>query len=73
MLHEMRAQYEEGVPPGDPDAPVIMWHMVRETGTTAMCGRELDAKAATRSADAWGAQTTNFCHTCGAMYLHEVP
>lgn len=74
MEHEMRAEYEEGVAPRPEAAPVKLWHMVRLDGTLAMCGRELDESAATQSADAWGTPKAEpFCHTCGAMWLREVP
>ncbi|MGP4003656.1 hypothetical protein [Streptomyces sp. 8N706] len=53
--------------------PVKMWHMVRGSGTTALCGRELDPRAATRPEDVWGRTREPFCHTCGATYLREVP
>ncbi|UQA93172.1 hypothetical protein [Streptomyces halobius] len=73
MEHEMRAEYEEGVPP-HVDAPVRIWHMVRMDGTVAMCGKPLDPAAATQSADAWGTpQGQPFCKTCGAIYLREHP
>jgi acetone carboxylase gamma subunit len=47
--------------------------MVRGTETTAMCGRELDPKSAVLPADDWGRTREPFCHTCGALYLREVP
>ncbi|WP_432096364.1 hypothetical protein [Streptomyces sp. bgisy100] len=52
---------------------VKMWHMVRNSGTTALCGRELDPRAAIRPEDSWGTTREPFCHTCGATYLREVP
>lgn len=74
MEHEMRAEYEEGVSPTDSDAHVKIWHMVRLTGTEAMCGRKLDADAVTQRAELWGTpEAEPFCHTCGALYLREVP
>ena len=74
MEHEMRAEYAEGAAPGQQDAEVKIWHMVRLEGTTAMCGRELYADAPTQPADAWGTpQGEPFCHSCGALYLREVP
>ncbi|MEU5267807.1 hypothetical protein [Streptomyces hygroscopicus] len=74
MQHEMRAEYEEGSPGRVAGAPVKIWHMVRANGTTAMCGRELDPDAETQAADLWGsADSGPFCHSCGAMYLREVP
>ncbi|OON73982.1 hypothetical protein [Streptomyces tsukubensis] len=74
MEHEMRAEYPEGVSVEDPDAEIKLWHMVRLEGSTAMCGRQLDAAAPVQSADAWGTPAADpFCHTCGALYLREVP
>ncbi|MFF3762696.1 hypothetical protein ACFYYR_01155 [Streptomyces sp. NPDC001922] len=52
---------------------VKMWHMVRNSGTTALCGRELDPRAAIRPEESWGTTREPFCHTCGATYLREVP
>ncbi|GAA2061743.1 hypothetical protein GCM10009801_04290 [Streptomyces albiaxialis] len=70
----MRAEYEEGPAPGERDAEIRIWHMVRLDGTTAMCGRELSPGAATKPADAWGTpEAEPFCHSCGALYLREVP
>ncbi|QLE73093.1 hypothetical protein FGW37_17165 [Streptomyces rectiverticillatus] len=74
MEHEMRAEYPEGLSPGQPDAPVKVWHMVRLGGTEAMCGRDLDPSSATQPSDAWGtAKGEPFCHSCAALYLREVP
>ncbi|MCW2873813.1 hypothetical protein [Actinacidiphila oryziradicis] len=73
MLHEVRAEYDPDESPGQPDARVTRWHMVREMETTAMCGRELDPKSAVLPADDWGRTREPFCHTCGALYLREVP
>ncbi|NLU70840.1 hypothetical protein [Streptomyces sp. HNM0574] len=71
MEHEMRAEYAEGAGPG---APVKIWHMVRRETATAMCGRELSPDAETRTAEVWGTpEGEPFCHTCGALYLREVP
>jgi hypothetical protein len=67
MRYEMRAEHS---PEG---GPVKVWHMVHENGTAALCGRDLDARAATRPWEAWGTTAEPFCHTCGALYLREVP
>ncbi|GAA1927682.1 hypothetical protein GCM10009716_39550 [Streptomyces sodiiphilus] len=80
MRHMIRAEYrapeapeEEERPPrraGDP----VSWHMVRGEGAVAMCGKELAPDADTRPDDAWGTDLgAPFCHTCGALYLREVP
>ncbi|MET8678255.1 hypothetical protein ABZW18_11865 [Streptomyces sp. NPDC004647] len=55
--------------------PVELWHMVRSdfSATTALCGRELDPRAAAQPEDAWGMTREPFCHTCGAVYLRQVP
>ncbi|WP_103502400.1 MULTISPECIES: hypothetical protein [Streptomyces] len=68
MEHTMRAEYTED----DPDR-VRSWHMVRGTSTTAMCGKALRADAAARSDAGWGDDPSMMCHTCGALYLREVP
>ncbi|UGY94568.1 hypothetical protein [Streptomyces gobiensis] len=78
MRYEMRAEYgpagrSEESPEPAALGPVKVWHMVREGETAALCGRDLSAQAATQSAEAWGATTEPFCHTCGALYLREVP
>ncbi|GGO87104.1 hypothetical protein [Wenjunlia tyrosinilytica] len=67
MEHEMRAEIHPG------SSRVKIWHMVRKTGSVAMCGRELEAGSPTRSDEAWGSTEEPFCHSCGAMYLREVP
>ncbi|GCD43107.1 hypothetical protein [Streptomyces paromomycinus] len=79
MEHEMRAEYAEAAEDaeaGSPRAggPVKLWHMVRLDDTRSMCGRELRPDAAVQSADVWGtAAAEPFCHSCGALYLREVP
>lgn len=72
MRHEMRAEYAPGVEPAE-NVAVKIWHMVRREQTTAMCGRELGERAATQSEDLWGRTEEPFCHSCGALYLREVP
>lgn len=72
MRHEMRAEYAPEIEAAA-SAPVKNWHMVREERTTALCGRELSERAATQSEDLWGRTTEPFCHSCGAVYLREVP
>ncbi|MGE9695694.1 MULTISPECIES: hypothetical protein [unclassified Streptomyces] len=75
MEHHMRAEYAEGDTPGDPEAPVRKWHMVRGAEEPrTLCGLLLDPAAATQPADAWGTSAARpFCKTCGALYLREVP
>ncbi|MCK1797341.1 hypothetical protein MTQ01_15185 [Streptomyces sp. XM4193] len=72
MRHEMRAEYAPGAE-ATAGAPVKIWHMVRGETTTALCGRSLGDRAATQSEDLWGSTTEPFCHSCGAVYLREVP
>ncbi|GAB3116537.1 hypothetical protein GCM10027160_25830 [Streptomyces calidiresistens] len=88
MRHLMRAE-TVGTPgtPGDTgraDGPrdgrgtdtavaVKTWHMVRGQETRAMCGRQLAADSITRSDEDWGRTEEPMCHTCGALYLREVP
>ncbi|MEU6081020.1 hypothetical protein [Streptomyces sp. NPDC047108] len=69
----MRAEHGAGAPDGTGPGPVKTWHMVRGSDTTAMCGRELDPAAASRPEEAWGRTREICCHTCGALYLREVP
>ncbi|GAA0585106.1 hypothetical protein [Streptomyces crystallinus] len=50
------------------------WHMVRAGQEVSMCGRTLDMTRPQLPADAWGTeQARPFCHTCGALFLREVP
>ncbi|MFD0068689.1 hypothetical protein ACFRAI_38230 [Streptomyces sp. NPDC056637] len=50
------------------------WHMVRPDAVVAMCGRELDMSEKSLPSDAWGTEWARpFCHTCGALFLREVP
>lgn len=77
VRHQMRAEYETPEDGGEPTdrepGAVRSWHMVRGEETVAMCGRELDPEAATRPDEEWGRTAEPFCHTCGALYLREVP
>ncbi|MFG2137830.1 hypothetical protein [Streptomyces sp. NPDC048650] len=73
MEYELRAEYRNGSDPETPDPAVKTWHVVREEGLTAMCGRELSADAATRPADDWGSGSVPICHSCGALFLREAP
>lgn len=73
MEHELRAEYVDGRAAADPLAEVKVWHVVRQEESTAMCGRELEAAAAVRSADDWGTPNVPICHSCGALYLREQP
>ncbi|MFF0745481.1 hypothetical protein ACFYVL_34285 [Streptomyces sp. NPDC004111] len=58
-----------------PESGVLKeWHMARGDQEQAMCGRDLVANAEEMSEDAWGTERARpFCHTCGAIYLREVP
>ncbi|WP_431042286.1 hypothetical protein ACQUSR_10435 [Streptomyces sp. P1-3] len=71
MRHEMRAEYEEGSSGRVAGAPVKSWHMVREMGTAAMCGRELAPDAQTLPAEEWGGAGAPCCRACDAVYLRE--
>jgi hypothetical protein len=68
-IYEMRAQYADGVLGGS----IVQWHMIRDNGATALCGVELDPAAEKMSDQAWGHTREKFCHTCGALYLRQVP
>ncbi|MCT9088764.1 hypothetical protein N4G70_07755 [Streptomyces sp. ASQP_92] len=58
-----------------PDGETLKeWHMVRGEEQRSMCGRDLAEGAAELPDDAWGTDSARpFCHTCGALYLREVP
>ena len=73
MQYELRAEYVEGAAPQDADAKVEVWHVTPGHGGTALCGRELDPGAATRSAEGIGTPGVNTCHSCGALYLRASP
>ncbi|QMU80328.1 hypothetical protein GXW83_16675 [Streptacidiphilus sp. PB12-B1b] len=55
------------------DGAVRQWHMTADGASVALCGRELEPGAARLSTDAWGHTEEKFCHTCGALYLRQVP
>lgn len=69
MLHLMRAEYDTDQATG----PVKSWHMVRDEEAVAMCGRRLPPDGETRPDGGWGTTAEPPCHTCGALYLREVP
>jgi hypothetical protein len=68
-IYEMRAEYADGASTGE----IRQWHMVRDNGATALCGVELSPVAEKQSDEAWGHTREKFCHTCGALYLRQVP
>ncbi|TDU02082.1 hypothetical protein EDD99_0467 [Streptomyces sp. 846.5] len=68
-IYEMMAEYAGGGTAG----PIVQWHMIRDNGTTALCGVRLDPAAEKISDEAWGHTREKFCHTCGALYLRQVP
>jgi hypothetical protein len=68
-IYEMRAEYAESGAGG----AISQWHMIRDNGTTALCGAELAPTAEKQSDAAWGHTEEKFCHTCGALYLRQVP
>lgn len=69
MAHQLRAEYGPRGRSGEP----VRWHVVRSAAPdVAMCGRELDADAETRTEEAWGVVGPT-CQQCGSLYLHEVP
>ncbi|GAA2739894.1 MULTISPECIES: hypothetical protein [Kitasatospora] len=69
MKHRMRAEYGESGSSGG----VLVWHIVRDDGVVAMCGRELDESGALQDAGQWTVDPSLNCHTCGALYLRETP
>ncbi|WP_042402235.1 hypothetical protein [Streptacidiphilus carbonis] len=68
-IYEMRAEYVTG-PAG---RRIGQWHMIKDNGITALCGYDTDPAAEKMSDLAWGHTEEKFCHTCGAIYLREVP
>ncbi|WP_329466705.1 hypothetical protein [Streptomyces sp. NBC_01431] len=58
-----------------PDGDMLKeWHMARADEQVSMCGRDLAENADELPDDAWGTNRARpFCHTCGALYLREVP
>ncbi|MCX4553916.1 hypothetical protein OG204_31540 [Streptomyces sp. NBC_01387] len=74
MEYVMQADLEDGSSPTDEHPTVRFWHMVHVSEETALCGRELDPAAPKQSPDTWGTpESQPFCHTCGALYLRQVP
>ncbi|TDC75827.1 hypothetical protein [Streptomyces hainanensis] len=71
--HLIRAEYEEDTDRTGADRPVKTWHMVRDGEAQAMCGRVLEPDARVLPDGEWGRQVEYNCHTCGALYLREVP
>ncbi|WP_235619033.1 hypothetical protein [Embleya scabrispora] len=77
VVYELCAEYAEyagaaGAAGGDTATPIKLWHMIRNAGTDALCGRALRPHAETRSDLEWGT-IHPVCHTCGALYLRQVP
>ncbi|MZD07007.1 hypothetical protein GTW43_32970 [Streptomyces sp. SID5785] len=69
MNHRIIAERTE---PGG--STIKEWHMVRSGEGKPMCGRSIDLSETELPADAWGTERAMpFCHTCGALYLREVP
>ncbi|MCX3062819.1 hypothetical protein [Streptomyces beihaiensis] len=69
MEHHIIAEMIE--PGGD---TLKEWHMIRAGEEEAMCGRVIDLSAEKLPSEAWGTDRARpFCHTCGALFLREVP
>ncbi|MBB4947993.1 hypothetical protein F4556_003528 [Kitasatospora gansuensis] len=69
MEHQMRAEYG----PDGQSGGVKSWHITVGDTITAMCGHELVAGGETREPTRWSEQPDLNCHTCGALFLREVP
>lgn len=69
MKHELRAEYADD----ERRDTVKSWHIVRGGETEAMCGHLLLPDAEARPDTDWGRTPEPMCHTCGALYLREVP
>lgn len=67
-VFEMRAEYD-----GHADGSIRQWHMTADGAPVGLCGHAVNADAARMSDDAWGHTREKFCHTCGALYLRQVP
>ncbi|BFV58178.1 hypothetical protein KCMC57_up32820 [Kitasatospora sp. CMC57] len=65
----MRAEYGPAGKPGG----VKSWHITVGNATTAMCGHELETEAEVREPVRWAEEPGLNCHTCGALFLREVP
>ncbi|MEZ0066315.1 hypothetical protein ABIA32_002325 [Streptacidiphilus sp. MAP12-20] len=65
-VYGMRAEYGRG-------GTVKAWHMMKDGRLTALCGRDLAADAATLTDHDWAHTSEPICHTCGALYLRQVP
>ena len=65
-VYGMRAQLE-------PEGSIKLWHMMKDGALTALCGRDLDPAAPFAHDAAWAHTTEPLCHTCGALYLRQVP
>ncbi|WP_042417306.1 hypothetical protein [Streptacidiphilus anmyonensis] len=52
---------------------VKMWHMTKDGALTALCNRDLDPAAPVDHDSAWAHTKQPLCHTCGALYLRQVP
>ncbi|MEY9846013.1 hypothetical protein [Streptacidiphilus sp. MAP5-3] len=65
-VYGMRAEYAGG-------GTIKAWHMMKDGALTALCGRELGEDAATMTDAGWAHTREPICHTCGALYLRQVP
>lgn len=68
-IYEMCAEYMDETDHG----AIRQWHMIRNGDRTALCGVELAPGAETRSDEGWSHTEEKFCHSCGALYLRQVP
>lgn len=68
--YQLRAEYqgEEHVP-----EQVRFWHVVADGSAEALCGRAIDEDAAHLPVADWGDTPDPMCHTCGALWLRQVP
>jgi hypothetical protein len=47
--------------------------MMKDGALTALCNRDLDPAAPVAHDSEWAHTTEPLCHTCGALYLRQVP
>lgn len=65
-VYGMRAEFGRG-------GEIKLWHMMKDGALTALCGHDLDPAAPVAHDSDWSHTTEPVCHTCGALYLRQVP
>jgi hypothetical protein len=65
-VYGMRAEFA-------PDGSIRAWHMMKDGALTALCNRDLTPDAPQMNDSDWAHTKEPICHTCGALYLRQVP